>query len=37
MTQDPRPSKREETRRENERLILSAAEKVFAEAGLGGA
>ncbi|WP_022704790.1 TetR/AcrR family transcriptional regulator [Pseudorhodobacter ferrugineus] len=37
MTQDPRPSKREETRRENERLILSAAEKVFAEAGFGGA
>jgi TetR/AcrR family transcriptional regulator len=37
MTQDPRPSKREETRRENERLILSAAETVFAEAGFGGA
>lgn len=37
MPQDARPSKREETRRENERLILSAAEKVFAEAGFGGA
>ena len=32
-----RPSKRVETRRENERAILSAAEKVFAEAGFGGA
>lgn len=37
MTEHPRPSKRLETRRENERLILSAAEKVFAEAGFGGA
>lgn len=37
MTQDARPSKREETRRENERLILAAAETVFAEAGFGGA
>lgn len=32
-----RPTKREETRRETERAILSAAEKVFAEAGFGGA
>lgn len=30
-------SKRTEIRRENERLILDAAEKVFAEAGFGGA
>ena len=30
-------SKRTETRRENERVILEAAEKVFAEAGYGGA
>jgi len=37
MSQDPRPSKRIEARQENERLILSAAEKVFAEAGFGGA
>lgn len=32
-----RPTKREETRRETERAILMAAEKVFAEAGFGGA
>lgn len=32
-----RPSRRIEIRRENEKLILSAAEKVFAEAGFGGA
>ncbi|RUS60560.1 TetR family transcriptional regulator [Pseudorhodobacter sp. E13] len=37
MTSQTRPSKRLETRRENERAILSAAEKVFAEAGFGGA
>lgn len=32
-----RPTKRQETRRETERAILTAAEKVFAEAGFGGA
>lgn len=32
-----RPTKREAIRRENERVILAAAEKVFAEAGYGGA
>ncbi|MCE6962238.1 TetR/AcrR family transcriptional regulator [Cereibacter sphaeroides] len=32
-----RPTKREESRRETERAILAAAEKVFAEAGFGGA
>jgi TetR/AcrR family transcriptional regulator len=32
-----RPHNRIESRRENERTILSAAEKVFAEAGFGGA
>ena len=32
-----RPPKRTEIRRENERLILDAAERVFAEAGFGGA
>ncbi|WP_323006330.1 TetR/AcrR family transcriptional regulator [Pseudorhodobacter sp.] len=37
MTHDVRPSKREESRRENERVILSAAKSVFAEAGFGGA
>jgi len=37
MTQAERLSKRNATRLENERLILSAAEKVFAEAGFGGA
>lgn len=31
------PSRRKEIRRENEKLILCAAEKVFAEAGFGGA
>ena len=37
MSGNQRPGKRSETRRENERLILEAAEKVFAEAGYGGA
>lgn len=37
MPETARPSKREETRRETERAILIAAEKVFAEAGFGGA
>ncbi|MCF1709505.1 TetR/AcrR family transcriptional regulator [Tabrizicola sp. J26] len=37
MTEAPRPLRRTEIRRENEKLILSAAEKVFAEAGFGGA
>ncbi|TMV53766.1 TetR family transcriptional regulator, partial [Thioclava sp. BHET1] len=37
MTESPRPRSREENRRETEKLILSAAEKVFAEAGFGGA
>ncbi|PKP73322.1 MAG: TetR family transcriptional regulator [Alphaproteobacteria bacterium HGW-Alphaproteobacteria-6] len=37
MTAPERLSKRDAIRRENERLILSAAEKVFAEAGFGGA
>ncbi|EKX55878.1 Transcriptional regulator RutR of pyrimidine catabolism (TetR family) [Rhodobacter sp. AKP1] len=37
MPDAARPSKREETRRETERTILAAAEKVFAEAGFGGA
>ena len=37
MATPDRPSKRNSTRRENERLILAAAEKVFAEAGFGGA
>lgn len=37
MTDPAKPSKREETRRETERAILAAAEKVFAEAGFGGA
>jgi TetR/AcrR family transcriptional regulator len=32
-----RPGRRTDIRRENERLILDAAEKVFAEAGFGGA
>ena len=32
-----KPSRRTDIRRENERLILEAAEKVFAEAGFGGA
>ena len=37
MTADPRPPRRTDIRREREALILSAAEKVFAEAGFGGA
>ena len=37
MADGARLTKREETRRENERAILAAAEKVFAEAGFGGA
>lgn len=37
MTDTARPMRRNEIRRENEKLILSAAEKVFAEAGFGGA
>jgi TetR/AcrR family transcriptional regulator len=37
MSEPARLTKREETRRENERAILGAAEKVFAEAGFGGA
>ena len=37
MTDTPRPSKRNEIRAQNETLILQAAEKVFAEAGFGGA
>lgn len=37
MALDPRPASRKDIRRENERLILEAAEKVFAEAGFGGA
>jgi len=37
MTNQARPMKRSEIRRENEKAILSAAEKVFAEAGFGGA
>ncbi len=37
MNEAPRPLRRTEIRRENEKLILSAAEKVFAEAGFGGA
>ncbi|MDH5452546.1 MAG: TetR/AcrR family transcriptional regulator [Paracoccaceae bacterium] len=37
MTAPERLSKRNVIRQENERLILSAAEKVFAEAGFGGA
>lgn len=37
MSAPDRLSKRNATRRENERLILAAAEKVFAEAGFGGA
>ncbi|EEW23874.1 TetR/AcrR family transcriptional regulator [Rhodobacter ferrooxidans] len=32
-----KPGRRSENRRENQRLILAAAEKVFAEAGFGGA
>lgn len=37
MNASDRPTKRESIRRENERVILAAAEKVFAEAGFGGA
>lgn len=37
MADGTRPTRREEARRENERAILAAAEKVFAEAGFGGA
>lgn len=37
MTQAARPLSKKEIRQENERLILDAAEKVFAEAGFGGA
>ena len=37
MTQDTRPLSKKDIRRENEKLILEAAEKVFAEAGFGGA
>ncbi|MDR9393820.1 TetR/AcrR family transcriptional regulator [Roseovarius sp. SYSU LYC5161] len=37
MAQSARPLSKKEIRQENERLILDAAEKVFAEAGFGGA
>ena len=37
MNEAPRPTKRTEIRQANEALILKAAEKVFAEAGFGGA
>lgn len=37
MTDTARPLRRQEIRSQNERLILQAAEKVFAEAGFGGA
>jgi len=37
MTEPARPLRRQEIRHQNERLILQAAEKVFAEAGFGGA
>jgi TetR/AcrR family transcriptional regulator len=37
MTEAPRPLRRNEIRQQNEALILQAAEKVFAEAGFGGA
>ncbi len=37
MPPSPRSNRRADIRRENETLILSAAEKVFAEAGFGGA
>lgn len=37
MTEAPRPLRRTEIRQQNEALILRAAEKVFAEAGFGGA
>lgn len=37
MTPNDRPLSKKEIRRENEKIILDAAEKVFAEAGYGGA
>lgn len=37
MMDQPRPNRRNEIRAQNETLILQAAEKVFAEAGFGGA
>lgn len=37
MSDTPRPLRRNEIRAQNEALILQAAEKVFAEAGFGGA
>ncbi|MFD1157069.1 TetR/AcrR family transcriptional regulator [Roseovarius aestuarii] len=37
MSQTARPLSKKEIRQENERVILEAAEKVFAEAGFGGA
>lgn len=37
MTDPARPLRRQDIRQQNERLILQAAEKVFAEAGFGGA
>ena len=37
MTHTARPLSKKEIRQENERVILEAAEKVFAEAGFGGA
>ena len=37
MSEPARPLRRNEIRQQNEALILSAAEKVFAEAGFGGA
>ncbi|TIU37456.1 MAG: helix-turn-helix transcriptional regulator, partial [Mesorhizobium sp.] len=37
MTESTRPMRRQDIRRENEKAILLAAEKVFAEAGFGGA
>ena len=37
MSQTVRPLRRNEIRQQNETLILQAAEKVFAEAGFGGA
>lgn len=37
MSQEARPQSKKEIRLENERVILEAAEKVFSEAGFGGA
>ncbi|WP_127115518.1 TetR/AcrR family transcriptional regulator [Shimia sediminis] len=37
MAQSSKPNSKKERRQESEKLILSAAEKVFAEAGFGGA